>query len=245
MAKHIRVACLSDTKKALHYHLHALDDSGKTVLRFDSDRLKDVFNKVVELNLPFCANGNVVYEWIKGGYPRELLLVPDMLSGFVDNIYKAKDSLNATRIGIHKDFISISHCQRGKDIYHMPLHVMYYAFTGHHLKDRTYANKSFETDYEAFRFIIQALEMDETEHLTEAEQAACDCYYDYREAFNSISRSVRYKKMLSLNDKGVYVLCTGGSWVYAPGKTQEEAEEIYMSLADSTSQGQNKTSVFG
>ena len=122
------------------------------------------------------------------------------------------------------------------------MHVAYYVYTGKHLKDQVFADKSFDTDYDAERFVIQTIDKDGP--YTDAEQAAISCYDDYRHLLNSIARQERYEKLLSLSDKGVYVLDTRGCWVYAPGKTKEEAEKIYMSLVDETSEDDRQTSFF-
>lgn len=243
MEKHIRISHETNSnKEIIGYTLHKYGCKDLSVLRFEKDQLKDAFNKVVELNLPFCSSHPVTYEWIKGGYPRELLMVPDILSGFVDNIYKAKDSLIATGIIIHRETLSISHCQQSNDVYHIPFHVGYYVYTGKHLKDQVFADKSFDTDYDAERFVIQTIDKDGP--YTDAEQAAISCYDDYRHLLYSMARQERYEKLLSLSDKGVYVLDTRGCWVYAPGKTKEEAEKIYISLADETSENERQTSFF-
>lgn len=179
---------------------------------------------------------------LEAAIPRELLLMHDILSGFVDNIYKAKDSLIATGIIIHRETLSISHLQQGNNVYRIPLHVAYYVYTCKHLKDQVFADKSFDTDYDAERFVIQTLDADGP--YTDAEQAAISCYDDYRHLLISIARQERYEKLLSLSDKGVYVLCTNGYWIYAPGKTKEEAEQVYMSLADANSGSESETSFF-
>lgn len=239
MNKYVEVSHVFDQNGVPTYTMKVQDkDTGETFSTFSSNNIKEVLDKIALEELPFCGSSIAISEWIKGGYPRELIYVPEIITGFVDNLCKAKECLTTTEILISPDEVILNGIKENGSIYYMPLYVTYFIKTGKHLKDEDFSDKPFASDYDGDTFVCRVIGGDKSIPATQQ----LEVLKFYQSNILHPAKEI-YEHLLSLTSKGVYALDTRGHWVYAPGKTKEEAERIYLSLADSDA-SESSTSFF-
>lgn len=238
------------------YKLTGVDlekSDGKVYFEFPTKQLQAVFDKIVELDIPFSAmSSHETTEWVKQGYPVELIAIPEnaiysrtLAYAVLNNIYKASAVLTGdTHLSISKCVLGLTRTYKNPNFITVDIADEYNLYTGKHLADLQFADRKFTTDAEAEQFVGEALSMGYP--ISGADVAALAWHDEYSGYIRTEGPTTLREKTLDLSSQGFYLVSTYKLKFYAPGKTKEELLNAIRALTEGKPENKaGKTSVFG